>query len=117
MGAVPNDKSSTSRKGLRRIDPRDFVMSPDVVCPQCQQCEFGILSIYDQGYSRRCRACLYGQHFPLPPVKKTLIYLDQFAISNLLFANPTGKEAESPTKTLDPFWSNLLNKLQRLLLM
>lgn len=93
-----------------RIDPREFINPPFSVCPICRRSEFGILFIYKDGFSRKCKTCGHKQHDCLPAIRKTLIYLDQFAISNLLFADKPNLK-----KTVDPFWPRLLNKLNELL--
>jgi len=98
-----------------RIDPRDFINPPFIGCPRCGQNEFGVLSIYDDGFSRRCKACWHTERADLPPIRKSLIYLDQFAISNLMFADPKASERRGLNKTIDPFWHQLFGKLTELL--
>ncbi len=80
--------------------PRDFVHGPFVECPKCKQHQFGIVSINGRGYSRRCKSCLYpigtGKgtliHVPLPSLHKSIIYLDQPIISEMMKAlNPKTK--------------------------
>lgn len=98
-----------------RIDPRDFINPPFIACPECGQNEYGVLSIYDDGFSRRCRACRFTARADLPPIRKSLIYLDQFAISNLMFADPKTAEERGLNKTVDLFWHLLFDKLKGLL--
>ena len=100
-----------------RIDPRDFINPPFISCPKCGQNEYGILSIYDHGFSRRCRACWFTSHAELPPIRKTLVYLDQFAISNLMFADTKAGVERGLNKSVDPFWHLLFAKLNGLLIL
>jgi hypothetical protein len=62
-----------------------FEMGPFQTCPRCKSVEksFGILSVGGDNLVRRCRACQYSHSEPLPPVDKKVVYLDQFAISNI----------------------------------
>jgi hypothetical protein len=50
-------------------------------------------------YMRRCIHCWFDQRLPLPAVKKRVIYLDQFVISNIM-------------KELDPANKNCAGVLQ-----
>lgn len=61
-----------------------FVHGPFVRCPACGQDQFGVLLIFDRHYVRRCKHCTHDAHFPLPPLEKKVIYLDQFVISNMM---------------------------------
>lgn len=65
-----------------------FETPPYIVCPKCGDKAFGIVFIKGNCYYRRCRACkfpgpeLWTAAFPLPIIKKKVIYLDQFVYSN-----------------------------------
>ena len=103
----------------RLISPRDFIRPPYVRCPKCGQQTFGILGVSDQQYFRRCYGCLYPKRdekpviYPLPVLKKKIIYLDQFAISNMVkFFYPEVKV--SKTRTIDSFYKVLFDKIHRL---
>jgi hypothetical protein len=37
-----------------RIDPRDFIMTPYLVCPKCGKQEYGVLSVSDTRCERVC---------------------------------------------------------------
>lgn len=53
-------------------------------CPQCGQPDsFGVLNVGGMFARRRCKACRYSHSEELPALNKRVIYLDQFAISNL----------------------------------
>ncbi len=77
--------------------------------------------ITGQHYLRRCRECLRpkgnerASMYPLPPLKKKVVYLDQFAISNLMNAlNPATKAHQ---KGVDEFWLRLFERLDSLIKM
>lgn len=81
-----------------RIGPASFVTGPYVPCPKCAKISFGVLYVNPSSYSRRCKSCLYpiGTHdrqdFQLPALQKKIIYLDQFAISDMMKSiNPRSK--------------------------
>ncbi len=96
-----------------KIDPKDFIHSPFWKCPKCSKEAFGVLSIYDHHYARRCRDCWHTVNIRLPKLNKRIIYLDQLAISEML------KAGEQLSKTHEgravaPFWGQALQKLHRL---
>lgn len=104
-------KGKMAKDRFITIHPRDWVNGPFKDCPQCKKSEFGVLSIFESSYVRRCRECLYSEQFSLPLLKKTIIYLDQFAISEMMKAlDPSfPRHAE-----VDSFWKRLFEKLDRL---
>jgi hypothetical protein len=59
-------------------------------------------------YVRRCIHCWFDQRLPLPVVKKRIIYLDQFVISNMM------KELDPANKNAHGFYRPLFEKLDRL---
>ena len=99
------------------FDPRAFISPPYLDCPFCGAVgEYGVLMITGKGYVRRCRICMKDERFQLPVIEKKVLYLDQFAISNLMKAlhpgererikaNPGGQSA---------FWLELFARLDRL---
>lgn len=99
-----------------KINPSVFISPPFVECPKCRQKTFGVLSVSDHQYARRCKACLYpkgnerGGIFPLPEITKKVIYLDQFAISNMMKALNTETPANRKGQ-LDPFWLDLFSRI------
>jgi hypothetical protein len=95
-----------------RIDPRDFITGPFSKCPKCGGNEFGVLSIYDERYLRRCRdrACWHTVTIYLPKLKKKVIYIDQSAISNIMkVLSPEVKGHERAAA--EPFWDELREAL------
>jgi hypothetical protein len=86
-----------------------------VTCPECRtEGAFRVILVSGRGYTRRCQKCDARQRFPLPPIARQLIYLDQFAISDMLKAvNPELRA--NPKGRADPFWIELSETLRRLL--
>lgn len=104
--------------GYFHFDPRDMITGPYITCPKCNGETFGILSIYDNSYTRRCRSCLYPKgnersvSSALPKINKKVIYLDQFVISNMMkVLNPKTKANK---KGIDNFWLRLFERLDSL---
>lgn len=64
--------------------------------------------ICDQHYVRRCIHCWFDQRLPLPALKKRIIYLDQFVISNMM------KELDPATENASGFYRSLFERLDRL---
>ena len=102
-----------------KLDPRIFISPPYIKCPKCGKQSFGILMIYAHHYCRRCKECLYPRgneppaSYSLPTLNKKIIYIDQFAISNMMKAlNPKTKIYQK--RTLDEFWRRLFERLDRL---
>lgn len=90
------------------IDPKMFINEPFITCPKCEKKSYGVLSIYARHYIRRCRECWYDESYKLPPVSRKVIYLDQFAISEMMKSiNPSLKK----TDKVDPFFRKLFEKL------
>lgn len=94
-----------------KIDPRIFISEPFITCPKCKKDSFGVLMISGCGYTRRCRECWFTDRFELPKLSKKVIYLDQFAISEMMKAinKKLGKE-----KKVDKYWFSLFEKLEKL---
>jgi len=73
------------RSGAKRTPKvKQFVHSPFLLCPDCGNQTFGVLMVCDRHYVRRCVTCWFDASFPLPPLHKRIIYLDQFVISNMM---------------------------------
>lgn len=91
------------------FDPRVFVLPPFQGCPSCGRANtYGVLMIGGVRYTRRCRDCWHTDHYPLPPLEKKVIYLDQMVISHMTKAlHPTAAAG----RNIDPFWRELFEKL------
>ncbi len=101
------------------FDPKIFINPPYKKCPQCGKESFGVLSIFSTHYTRRCRECFYpkgtekSELFYLPELDKKVIYIDQFAISNMMkVLNPKTKAYAKGN--VDNFWLELFEKLYHL---
>jgi len=94
-----------------KIDPRIFISKPFITCPKCKKDSFGVLMINRRGYTRRCRECWFSNHFGLPELNKKVIYLDQFAVSEMMKAINKKLKKE---KNIDRFWFSLFEKLEKL---
>src|SRR5258708_20523627 len=104
-----------STDGPFRFDPRDLISGPFIICPQCSQQSFGVSYIRGTEYARRCKRteCWHTETFPLWPLEKKIVYIDQFAISNMMKAlNPSVKGHER-TK-LEPIWLDLFETLDHI---
>ena len=97
-------------RAAAKPDPRPFINPPFAACPACGGQEFGVLTVHAHSLVCRCGACWYDQTYELPPVRKTVLYLDQFVISG--FMRVCQKTAEPHA---DAFYKTLYEKLARLL--
>lgn len=88
-----------------------FEEPPFRLCPACFSKDgLGILSIGGSNLTRRCKLCRHTVREPLPPVDKAVIYLDQFAISNI-YKVATGTLRQTATNR--PFWTRLHDAVMR----
>lgn len=95
------------------LDPRVFISPPYRTCPKCSKAAFGVLSVGREQYTRRCRECWFTETFPFwSTLKKKVIYVDQFAISNMMKAIDVSAKAHSKAAA-DPFWITLFERLER----
>lgn len=101
------------------FSPKDFIEPPFIECPKCSKESFGILMICDSFYLRRCKECFYPYgaepraKYQLPELNKKVVYVDQFAISNMMkILNPQTKAYKQGK--LDKFWMKLFEKLDSL---
>ena len=93
--ACPNCRVGVTHQ-LGRLDPRDFIRPPYVKCPSCGSAEFGVLMVHRDNFTRRCRVreCWHTASYVLPRLKKTVIYLDQHLISDMMKALHPATEPE-----------------------
>lgn len=106
---------------MRNISLKDFIHGPYIKCPKCGKNSFSVAIICDHHYFRRCTECYYpdshkgeeGVKYLLPKLNKKVIYIDQFAISNMMkFLNPSVRSHENVKK--DNFWGKLFGQLNSL---
>lgn len=105
------------RAGKKRVftfGRRDLISGPYIQCPEClRNKSFGVfVSIAgSNSYSRECVECGYKKGYPLPKIKKKILYLDQFVISNLIKLLDKDHKSHDKIKN-DPFWGRLFVKLE-----
>lgn len=95
----------------------DFIRPPFWDCPKCGNKDvFGLLMVFENQYTRRCRTCRHTQSFKLPSLNVTVLYLDQNILSNMLRvldpSTPDHKRKRME-KHLS-FFTNAFKKLHRL---
>lgn len=85
------------------IDARD--------CPKCKTVgSFGIFWIDDHSADRRCRLCRYSKREVLPPLQKTIICLDQNALSQMMMLlNPEFPKVRR--NRILPIWREVFREL------
>ncbi len=88
-----------------------FERGPFEKCPKCREPEsFGILRAGGESMERRCVSCRFTLNFLLPGVDKKVIYLDQFAISELYKIK---SKTRRPNATNEPFWQDFYSLANR----
>lgn len=94
------------------FDPKDLIGPPYGPCSKCGKPNEGLLSVGGRGYTRRCKDCWNTYDLQLPALAKKVVYLDQFAISDMMKSvNPT--ERAHKEKRVDPYWRDLFRRLDR----
>jgi hypothetical protein len=98
------------------LDPRDWITQPFTTCPFCGEEQFGLLTVSRRGYVKRCRSCMGAEQHSLPAIEKTVLYLDQFAVSNLMKAlHPEHRHRVERRGAAEArFWCDLFDRLERL---
>lgn len=111
-----NIMEDNSKKQVITISRRDFISEPYKKCPNPQclaEDSFGVSFCISgsKTYTRECLVCGFKENYSLPPLRKKIIYLDQFVISNLI--KLLDKTHPSHEKIItDPFWEKLFIKLE-----
>lgn len=83
-------------------------------CPMCAvEQSYGVLSAGGKTLTRRCKACGFSERIKLPTLDKKVIYLDQFAFSEL-FKFRSGKRKEDAHTE---FWQAADRQINRLVLL
>lgn len=101
------------------FDPRVFISPPYIDCPYCGKQSFGVLMIGLRSYSRRCKECMrpsgheVSATYPLPPLSKKIIYLDQSAVSDMMKVLNHNMNAYKNGR-VSPYWKDVFMKLDRL---
>jgi hypothetical protein len=93
-----------------RINARDFITSPFLACPRCGKQEYGVLGIRETRCERRCRSCWYTGTINLPKLRKKVIYIDQFGLSNIM--KVLSEEVKGHKRAVaEPLWRELFEIL------
>ena len=80
-----------------------FELPPFRKCPRCKNDSFGKLSVGGNTVTRRCRepSCRYSHNEVLPDLDKRVVYLDQFAVSELYKIKEGARRPGAPS---EQFW-------------
>lgn len=84
-----DERKAALERRVMTITRRDFISGPYKQCPS-QAClvegAFGVFMNIEgsRGYMRECIQCGHTESYALPQIKKKVLYLDQFVISNLV---------------------------------
>jgi hypothetical protein len=97
----------------KQFDPREMISPPWRTCPSCGKNNFGVHIITGSRLMRRCRDCWHKQDYQLPKLRKKIVYLDQFVISNLMMLKSPETKGHRRV-TADPFWRDLHDLLFQL---
>jgi len=97
------------------LTKKDFVSEPYSSCPNCSQESFGLQLMGMRGLkcTKECFLCGHAESYPLPKLKKKIIYLDQFAIDNIV-KTLDSKHPKNKVVSDDPFWLQMYEKLDML---
>lgn len=88
-----------------------FERPPFKNCPRCgREQGFGILWVSSESYERRCKFCGAKATYFLPEVDKKVLYLDQFAISEIFKIKKCKRRADAPHAE---FWAEANDLLDR----
>jgi len=91
-----------------------FERAPFRPCPACGNSQLGLLSAGGLSLTRRCRVCRYSETSPLPPLNKKVIYLDQFAVSEIYKLRSNIRKAKANSQA---FWKELERVIRRVSLL
>lgn len=108
--------SHNEYNGYMKITRRMFIDGPYIKCPEClAEKVFGIFMQIsgDNHYQRECIECGFTRKIELPTLRKKVIYLDQFVLSELLKLLDSEHPSHEKIKK-DKFWTDLFIKLEQL---
>lgn len=103
------------KKKLITITRKDFISEPYTQCPNCKTNSLGVhfLNTSKTSFSKECYECGHKVDYPLPSIRKKVIYLDQFVIDNIVKTLDKKHYRHSHAIT-EPFWLELYKKLDTL---
>lgn len=111
-----DERKNTLKQRVMKITRRDFISGPYKQCPN-QSClaegTFGVFMNIEgsRSYTRECIQCAHTESYALPQIKKKVLYLDQFVISNLVKLLDKSHPSHEKIKS-DSFWEALFIKLE-----
>lgn len=95
---------------------------PYIECPKCKRQTYGVLHVGARAYLRACADCQIKNarltekpgYFPLPKIKKRVIYLDQNILSGIVKAFRPELRKGNMESNVEQDWIQLFQKLDRL---
>lgn len=108
------DKEKIKPERVIKFSRKDLISKPYKQCPKCHKKDtFGVFTSIGgvKSYSRECINCWHTESYSLPEIKKKIIYLDQFVISNLVKLLDKDHKSHEKIKA-EPFWEKLFIKLE-----
>ncbi len=92
------------------FDVRNMIRGPFVRCSACGNDTMGLIHVRPTHFGRRCKSCLSSESVALPELRKKILYLDQFVISNMMKA----LDPDAPSrKKIEPRWLEMFSLLNR----
>jgi hypothetical protein len=92
------------------LDSCMFELPPFRKCFRCKSGSFGTLSVGGNRVTKRCKDCRYSHDEVLPDVDKRVIYLDQFAVSELYKIKAKTRKPGAPH---EQFWQDCYSLAKR----
>ncbi len=95
---------------------------PFIECPKCRQQTYGVLHVGVRAYLRACADCQIKDgrlvekpgYFPLPKMRKKVVYLDQNILSGIVKAFRPELRKGKMESNVERDWIKLFQKLDRL---
>lgn len=111
-----DEKKGQLKKRVMTITRRDFISGPYKKCPNPECLKDNSFGVFistggSKTYMRECITCGYRKDYDLPNIKKKILYLDQFVISNLIKLLDKDHPSHQKIKS-NPFWETLFTKLE-----
>lgn len=90
-----------------------FELPPFWDCPKCKEkSSLGVLSVRANSYVRRCKNCRFKSEHSLNAVDKRVIYIDQFALSEMVKSEQPGYSGPH-----QHYWKELLRQIRRVVIL
>jgi len=111
-----DEKRERIKQRVMKISRQDLISGPYQKCPNLQcltENAFGMFIPIEgsKTYMRECIQCGHQKNFDFPKIRKKILYLDQFVISNLIKLLDKSHPSHKKIKA-DPFWETLFIKLE-----